>query len=398
MSGFISTKFLRGLISVLVFFLATVVEAHGGVDDGDDPPAATTPTKVTAQGNVALGFGLTAFAAFFAVIGAALPFLDLLIPRISPAYASFSIATAKPFISTLLSFSAGVLVFLALGDLYPEAVGGWRKAGFVAKQHGAIIVWAIMFLTFLCLWGLKIWRDRKNQQCGCHAGAATAFDKNPLTQPQSRDLEKAEVVTDGLSSTPLHATSPASATATTPTTTAAATQAASQAVRAAEMKEEDETKERERMRRLGINVAIALMIHNFPEGLSTFTVALGAPRIGAIYAIALAMHKIPEGLMVVLPIYAATKSIWKAFLFASIVGMATQLLGAVFGYLLFVTYWNEAVSGTLFAIVVAFLVWVVFGAMIPLAKFYDPAGRYVLPGVAGGVLFFGLVNALFAYA
>src|SRR6185312_9714747 len=91
----------------------------------------------------------------------------------------------------------------------------------------------------------------------------------------------------------------------------------------------------------------------------------------------LCSSKLPEGLIIALPIYFATGSRWKAFLIAASVGVISQFLGAILGYVLFVTYWNEAVSATMFAIVTGSLLYIVLHSMIPLARHYDPNNRYV---------------------
>merc|ERR1711935_783805 len=71
-----------------------------------------------------------------------------------------------------------------------------------------------------------------------------------------------------------------------------------------------------RLIKMGLNTALAIGLHNFPEGLATFVAALDDPSVGAVLAIAIAIHNIPEGLCVALPIYYATGNRWKAFLWA----------------------------------------------------------------------------------
>ncbi|RKP11521.1 Zinc/iron permease [Piptocephalis cylindrospora] len=150
--------------------------------------------------------------------------------------------------------------------------------------------------------------------------------------------------------------------------------------------------------RLGAEIAIALAIHNFPEGLSTFAATLVNARIGVLYGIALALHKIPEGMMMALPIYLATGSRWKAFAIAAIVGAVAQMLGAVLGYALFVTYWNSAVSGTLFAVSSGMLLVTVLSNMIPLARRYDESDKYTSKFILLGIIFFSFVASLFTLA
>jgi len=74
-------------------------------------------------------------------------------------------------------------------------------------------------------------------------------------------------------------------------------------------KQQDERK----LKKMGIMTALAIGIHNFPEGLATFVGALDDPKVGGALAVALGIHNIPEGLCVAIPIYYATGDRWKAF-------------------------------------------------------------------------------------
>ncbi|ORX89278.1 hypothetical protein K493DRAFT_318823 [Basidiobolus meristosporus CBS 931.73] len=149
---------------------------------------------------------------------------------------------------------------------------------------------------------------------------------------------------------------------------------------------------------LGWQIACALAIHNFPEGLATFTTTLASTKIGVMFGIALALHKFPEGMMIVLPIYYATNSRWISFLIAAGVGISIQLLGALLGYVLFVTYWNQAISATLLAMASGVLLFTVINGMLPLARKYDPGDRHVTLWTFLGLWFFAIVAALFSYA
>ena len=63
----------------------------------------------------------------------------------------------------------------------------------------------------------------------------------------------------------------------------------------------------EKLKKMGLFTALAIAIHNFPEGLATFTAALSDPTLG------IAIHNIPEGIAVSVPIYYATGNKRKAF-------------------------------------------------------------------------------------
>ena len=84
---------------------------------------------------------------------------------------------------------------------------------------------------------------------------------------------------------------------------------------------------------MGLFSALAIGIHNFPEGLATFMGALTDPTLGISIAVAIAIHNIPEGIAVSVPIYYATGSRKKAFWFSFLSGLA-EPLGALIGFLL----------------------------------------------------------------
>ena len=81
--------------------------------------------------------------------------------------------------------------------------------------------------------------------------------------------------------------------------------------------------------RMGAFTALAITVHNFPEGLSTFLAALVDPHLGAVIAFAIALHNIPEGISVSVPIYYATGNRRRAFVWSCLAGFA-EPAGALF--------------------------------------------------------------------
>ncbi len=94
---------------------------------------------------------------------------------------------------------------------------------------------------------------------------------------------------------------------------------------------------------MGLFTALAIGIHNFPEGLATFLAALQDPSLGAGIAVAIALHNIPEGISVSVPIFYATGDRKKAFLYSLLSGLA-EPVGAGIGYLAFCSSW-AAIAG-----------------------------------------------------
>ena len=87
-----------------------------------------------------------------------------------------------------------------------------------------------------------------------------------------------------------------------------------------------------KLMRMGLFTALAIAIHNFPEGLATFLAALHDPSVGAVIAVAIALHNIPEGISVSVPIYYATGNRMKAFIYSMLSGLA-EPVGAGIAYL-----------------------------------------------------------------
>lgn len=136
-----------------------------------------------------------------------------------------------------------------------------------------------------------------------------------------------------------------------------------------EMELTEEEKKNKKLMRMGVFSALAIAIHNFPEGLATFVGALKDPALGVSIALAIAIHNIPEGIAVSVPIYHATGSRKKAFKYSFLSGLA-EPVGAIVGYFLFRKYFNDSVFGILFAGVAGIMVFISFDELIPSAEKY----------------------------
>jgi len=121
--------------------------------------------------------------------------------------------------------------------------------------------------------------------------------------------------------------------------------------------------------RMGVLAALAIGLHNFPEGLATFIATLQDPALGIPIAIAIALHNIPEGIAVSVPIYFATGSRMKAFLFSFVSGLA-EPVGAVIGYLLIMPYLSDTLFGILFAMIAGIMVFISLDQLLPAAQKY----------------------------
>ena len=140
-----------------------------------------------------------------------------------------------------------------------------------------------------------------------------------------------------------------------------------------------------RLLRMGIFTALAIAIHNFPEGLATFAAALSDPTLGLSIAIAIAIHNIPEGISVSVPIYYATGSKKKAFVYSFLSGVS-EPLGAVIGYAIFFKYFNDMVFGILFAMVAGIMVFISLDELLPSAQKYGEHHLSIYGLIAGMIV------------
>ncbi len=160
-----------------------------------------------------------------------------------------------------------------------------------------------------------------------------------------------------------------------------------------EMADEGSASRNPKLLRMGLFTALAIGIHNFPEGLATFAAALSDPSLGVSIAIAIAIHNIPEGISVSVPIYYATGSKKKAFYYSFLSGVS-EPLGALIGYVLLYKFFNDMVFGLLFAMVAGIMVFISLDELLPSAQKYGEHHLSIY-GLVVGMLVMALSLLLF---
>lgn len=143
------------------------------------------------------------------------------------------------------------------------------------------------------------------------------------------------------------------------------------------------TGEQRRLRRMGLFTALAVAIHNFPEGVATLLAALEDPRTGVAIAVAVALHNIPEGVSVSAPIFFATGSRGRAFVYSFLSGL-TEPLGGLFAAVTMGWLLPLHAVGLVFAGVAGVMVYVSLHELVPTARQYARS-REVLAAIAGGM-------------
>ncbi|MBP3924088.1 zinc transporter ZupT [bacterium] len=145
----------------------------------------------------------------------------------------------------------------------------------------------------------------------------------------------------------------------------------------------DETKHK--IKRAGLITAIAICVHNFPEGMATFMTSAQNLTLGLSVAIAIAIHNIPEGIAVALPVYHATGKKRYAMLYASLSGLA-EPVGALLGMILIHLFMPQILVGFLTASVAGIMVYISFDTLLPLAKEFGDWHKSMI-GIISGMIF-----------
>ena len=262
--------------------------------------------------NVTLAFLLTLVAGLSTGIGSAIAF--------------FAKKTNTKFLAISLGFSAGVMIYVSMIEIFPQAQETLSAALGSAKL-GATATVAAFFggMFFIAVIDRLIPKE-----------------KNPH--------ETKLVETD-----------------------------------AAEVKVGESKGSASKLLRTGLFTALAIAIHNFPEGLATFVSALQEPSVAVPIVIAIAIHNIPEGIAVSVPVYYATGSKKKAFLYSFASGLS-EPLGAIIGYLVLMPIMNDVVFGSLFAAVAGIMVFISIDELLPSAREYGEHHLSIYGMVAGMIV------------
>ena len=118
---------------------------------------------------------------------------------------------------------------------------------------------------------------------------------------------------------------------------------------------------------LGIMTMLVIILHNLPEGIITYITTTSDVKMGINLTFAIAMHNIPEGISIAVPIYYATKSKKKAFLYTLISGFS-EPIGAIFSYLFLAQYVNNVILGCLFSVIAGIMIHIACYELLPNAK------------------------------
>lgn len=248
---------------------------------------------------------------------------------IGGALVLFKKKLSSRFLAGALGLSAGVMIFISMAEMLPEAQGMIVESG---MAHGEAFVTVAFFIGM---------------------GIITLID---FLIPEYENPHEAS----GLS---LDAKTPAVGMV-------------------------EHTGTEKALHRLGIMSALAIAIHNFPEGIATFIGALNDPQMGTGITFAIAIHNIPEGIAVAIPIYYATKRKGKALLYATLSGFS-EVIGALLCLAVTAIFGLELKGGgatfpLVLAAVAGIMIYISLDELLPTAEKYGKH-HVAIAGVVGGM-------------
>jgi ZIP family zinc transporter len=143
-----------------------------------------------------------------------------------------------------------------------------------------------------------------------------------------------------------------------------------------------------KLMRIGMFTAIAIGVHNFPEGIATFMSAMSDVTVGISIAVAVAIHNIPEGIAVSVPVFYATGSKRKALLWSVMSGFS-EPIGAIAGYFILTLFNSDISLGYVFGMVAGIMVYISFDELLPAAHKYGKH-HVAIYGLISGMVVIGL--------
>ena len=121
--------------------------------------------------------------------------------------------------------------------------------------------------------------------------------------------------------------------------------------------------------RVGLISMLVIIIHNIPEGIVTFISTTKSVKLGISLAISISLHNIPEGISISIPIYYATRSKIRAFLY-TLISALSEFLGALITYWFLMNIINDIILGCLFSIIAGFMINISITELLPMSISY----------------------------
>ena len=270
--------------------------------------------------NILFAFSLTLLAGLSTGIGSGIAF--------------FAKKTNTRFLSVSLGFSAGVMIYVSMIEIFPEARNTLaRELGLKAGSWATVIAFfgGVLLMALIDKW--------------------VPSEENPHSMYKIEEIDDPDKI------------------------------------------EDLQSQANSSLLRTGKFTALAVGIHNFPEGLATFIAALQDPSIAIPIAVAIAIHNIPEGIAVSVPVYYATGDKKKAFIYSFMSGLS-EPIGALVGYLILMPFINDFIFGIVFAGIAGIMVYISLDELLPTAQEYGEHHLSIY-GLIGGMGVMALSLLLF---
>ncbi|TDH71154.1 hypothetical protein CCR75_006589 [Bremia lactucae] len=154
---------------------------------------------------------------------------------------------------------------------------------------------------------------------------------------------------------------------------------------------------KEKLKRMGILSAIAVGIHNIPEGMATFVASSEHGWNGLSLAIGVALHNIAEGVAVATPIYFATGSTCRGLLWCFLSAFAQQL-GGLISFAFLGMNAAEGTRGILYGLCAGMMSGISIKEIIPTAFMYANGQLHLVSsGILGGMILMSICLIFFKY-
>jgi len=306
--------------------------------------------------NVGLAFLLVTMAGSATAVGGSVVFFPKLVQQENHI-----------FLAGSLAFASGVMIFLSFADLLEESREEFEEAGY-DDANVTLYVMLSLFAGFatVILLDFVVHRFIGN---GDHDGHGHHHGGNKPAVPDNKQQSPSE---------PL--------------------------IRSSDSPEDNpegggskqSLLDHQHMHQMGVKVAGAVFIHNFPEGLAVFIAALTDLKSGVALAIAVGLHNIPEGLVVAIPVFYGTGNRLSAFAAAATSGGA-QIIGGALGYLFLKDTITDTVFGMLYGWIAGIISLIAFRELLPAARNHDPDDKVTTVCLVGGIIFMASVLVLLGF-
>ena len=129
---------------------------------------------------------------------------------------------------------------------------------------------------------------------------------------------------------------------------------------------------------------LALILHNFPEGIATFMSSYKDIELGLKLGLAIAFHNIPEGISIAVPIYYATKSKKNALSKTFLSGIA-EPIGAILAFIFLSKYITDELISIILLLVGGIMITLAIEVILPKAKKYN-LNKFLYLGLLIGII------------